>query len=307
MTFNCPYCNSLQKAFKDHNYCSNKGDKIAQVKSNAFYMNSRRMNSGKHISRLSIRSVLNGYQYYQTGNKDRIVKKDNYLIINEGQQWYSEIDSEQAVEMVVVAFHSEVLKKGIYSLSSTPLKLLDDPFSYSDKDFFFSENTYPNCEELQYIIKQLKNGILEKQYNHLFYDQIYFDLLTLMFRKHQHLLEQAELIPSKKKSIREELLKRLGVAKDYIDAHLSTKIHLENISKIATLSPYHFLRLFKSVYKITPHQYLIQERMKYAYYLLESSNISVEKICYKSGFENPSSFGRAFKSFFKKTPLSIRH
>ncbi len=306
MQFYCPYCLGLKKAFKDHNYCSNNNDTIESVKSNAFYMNSQHVHSGKHISRLSIRGVLNGYQYYKTGSKDKLVKQDNYLIINQGQSWYSEINSETPVEMIVVAFHPDFLKKAAYSLSASSEDLLDNPFTGLEKEINYFENTYPNDPQIKNLFLQLKKNIISEEKSELFYEQIYFELYQLMLNKHQSCLKQAELLPTKKQAVKKELYQRLGNAKDYMNVNLGKKISLQEISSAVALSPYHFLRLFKALYKITPHQYLTSERMKYAYHLLSTSYHPIKEISFRCGFDDQSSFTRVFKSHFNKTPLQIR-
>lgn len=302
----CPYCNHLKKALPGHNYCSNAGDNIESAKSNAFYLISNKMYSGQHVSRLSIRGVLDGYQYYKAGHNDLVVKKDNYLILNQGQSWTSEIVSEAPVEMIVVAFHSDFIKKANHVLVTPTEQLLEDPFFSRDREINYFENTYPNDEQIKQLFLQLKTNITTGNKEELFYEQIYFDLLKSIFHQHQRALMQVSLVPAKKPSIRKELFQRLSLAKDFINAHVDKKLDLNEISKTAALSPYHFLRLFKAVYKITPFQYLTNERMKLARYLLESSSKTVGEISEVVGFEDQSAFGRVFKKHFGHPPLQLR-
>ena len=172
MSFTCSYCNRLKKGLKGHNYCSNNSvDSIRLTKSNSFYLTSNQMYSGNHISRLSIRGVLNGYQYYKIGKTDKVVKKDNYLVVNEGQKWFSEIEAERPVEMLVVAFHPDFIDEGIYGLATSPEKMLDEPFTFRKKELTYFENTYPNDEKIARLFAQLKKGIL-LGLDELFFDQV---------------------------------------------------------------------------------------------------------------------------------------
>ena len=275
------------------------------IKSNSFYLTSNQMYSGRHISRLAIRSVLNGYQYYKIGDADRVVKKDNYLIVNEGQEWSSAIETEMPVEMMVVAFHPEFVNRAIYSWTASTEKLLDDPFFSENKQLNYFENTYPNDEAIFHSLAQLKQGILRKE-EELFFEQAHFNLLELIFRKHQASEKQMDLIPAKKAAVKKELFLRLGTAKDYMDAHLGAPLDLAAISQIAALSPFHFLRLFKALYQTTPHQYLTKERMKRGHYLLQNSSKTIREISFEVGFENHSAFGRLFKNYYGLTPQAVR-
>ena len=306
MSHFCPYCSQLIKADNSHNYCSKVGDNLMAAKTNAFYLQDNQLQSGQHISRLSVRGVINGYHYYKTGSQDRVVKKDNYLIVNQGQTWESEIASESPVEAIVIAFNPDFLATAVDSLTLKATKLLDNPFNKDKKVVNFFENTYPNDAQIQQLFLQIREQLLKKSKEAIVFEQLYFDLFEKIYSTHQQAIKQTQLIPAKKITTKKELFYRLGIAKDYMLAHLKRPITLAEISRVAALSPYHFLRLFRAVYQQTPHQFLTQERMKLAYYLLQSSSKTIKEICYAVGFENHSAFGRVFKKQFGRTPLEVR-
>ncbi len=85
------------------------------------------------------------------------------------------------------------------------------------------------------------------------------------------------------------LYHRIVKAKLFIDNNYAAQIDLDNISGEAYFSKYHFIRLFKSIYGKTPHQYLIQVRIEKARELLNKT-ITVSEICYQVGFDSVSSF-----------------
>jgi AraC-like DNA-binding protein len=60
------------------------------------------------------------------------------------------------------------------------------------------------------------------------------------------------------------LYKRIVQAKLFIDANFAGDIDLDNIADEAYFSKFHFIRLFKSIYGKTPHQYLISVRIEKA-------------------------------------------
>lgn len=97
------------------------------------------------------------------------------------------------------------------------------------------------------------------------------------------------------------LYRRLVQAKLFIDAHYADNIDLDNIADEAYFSKFHFIRLFKEVYRKTPHQYLIFVRIEKAMKLLKA-DIPVSEVCYTVGFESLSSFSRLFKRTVGMTP-----
>src|SRR5260221_3243018 len=96
-------------------------------------------------------------------------------------------------------------------------------------------------------------------------------------------------------------LKQLGLARSFLDRHYKMPVTIEQLSHEAALSPYHFIRLFRRVYKQTPHQYLIQRRIEAAKQLLHSTELSITEICIEIGFESLGSFSTLFR---KATGLS---
>ncbi|EAR60462.1 AraC family transcriptional regulator [Neptuniibacter caesariensis] len=90
-------------------------------------------------------------------------------------------------------------------------------------------------------------------------------------------------------------------AKDYMLANLDKEASLELISQQANLSKYHFLRLFKAQFGITPHQYLINCRVNRARESLEKG-ADINDVVYECGFSDLSHLNRRFKPCFGMTP-----
>jgi AraC-like DNA-binding protein len=97
------------------------------------------------------------------------------------------------------------------------------------------------------------------------------------------------------------LYRRIVQAKLFIDKFYSEKIDLDNISDEAYFSKFHFIRLFKSIYGKTPHQYLITVRIEKAKQFF-CENKSVKEVCFSVGFESVSTFSGLFTKLAKKTP-----
>ena len=97
------------------------------------------------------------------------------------------------------------------------------------------------------------------------------------------------------------LYKRIVQAKLFIDANFSEDIDLNNIADEACFSKFHFIRLFKTIYGKTPHQYLIKVRIENAKLFLQEG-ISVSETCFRVGFDSLSSFAGLFKQYTKLSP-----
>lgn len=104
-----------------------------------------------------------------------------------------------------------------------------------------------------------------------------------------------------------DMYQRVVSAKIFMDNNLEESISLEQISKQAFLSRFHFHRIFTSVYRKTPHQYLTEKRLKRAKALLAKEGISISEVCSSVGFESLGSFSTLFKKMNGYAPQYYRN
>ncbi|MBV9963496.1 MAG: helix-turn-helix transcriptional regulator [Parafilimonas sp.] len=102
-------------------------------------------------------------------------------------------------------------------------------------------------------------------------------------------------------------IQELFQPKFFIDDNFEQPINLEQISKQAYLSRFHFHRIFKTIYKKTPHEYLTQKRLDKAKSLLEKEGISITDVCSCVGFESLGSFSLLFKKQIGLAPQYYRN
>lgn len=89
---------------------------------------------------------------------------------------------------------------------------------------------------------------------------------------------------------------------DYIHARLGQNITLSELADVAQMNEYRFARAFKSSTGLTPHQYLLLQRIEMAKKLLTLKQLSIAEISYQLGFASQSHFANTFVRFTKVTP-----
>ncbi len=93
----------------------------------------------------------------------------------------------------------------------------------------------------------------------------------------------------------------------HIDTHLHEKLTLDELSAMASYSPYHFHRLFKSVTGMTLGDYVLERRMCLVRkYLDHYPLLTMTEVAERAGFHSPSDFSRAFKTRIGETPTAYR-
>ena len=103
-----------------------------------------------------------------------------------------------------------------------------------------------------------------------------------------------------------DIYQRIATAKIYIDDNYHEPIDLDQVSQQAFLSKFHFHRLFRRIYRRTPHQYLTWKRIDKAKDLL-SENRPVTEVCNEVGFESIGSFSVLFKKEIGFAPQYYRN
>lgn len=89
---------------------------------------------------------------------------------------------------------------------------------------------------------------------------------------------------------------------DFSDAALSNAF----LAAQCGISEVYFRQLFKEQFGTTPHQYILELRLRKAKQLLSDSSLSVGQIAETCGFTNPYHFSRAFRQTTQLTPSEYR-
>lgn len=93
---------------------------------------------------------------------------------------------------------------------------------------------------------------------------------------------------------------------NYIEAHLDENLKLENLAQLLDISQFHFSRLFKQSVGLSPHQYLIEQRIERAKQLLKKTNQSILDIALNCGFSSHSHLSKQFRQVTGMTPKAYR-
>lgn len=102
------------------------------------------------------------------------------------------------------------------------------------------------------------------------------------------------------------LIESLQKAIDYMEENLLESLSIETIARQASVSPYHFQRIFMILTDLSVGEYLRGRRLTLAAKELSSSDIKVIDLAYKYGYETPEAFSKAFRKQHGVSPSEAR-
>lgn len=101
----------------------------------------------------------------------------------------------------------------------------------------------------------------------------------------------------------QEYIDRVNRAIDHVLRNLSAQLKLEDVARVATFSPYHFHRIFKSITGETLNDFTKRVRLERAIYLMSHRDgVSMTEIALACGFSSGSDFSRSFRSQYGCPP-----
>ena len=108
-------------------------------------------------------------------------------------------------------------------------------------------------------------------------------------------------------STRQSNLVRINQALYFIEQNLDKDLSLNVLARITCYSPFHFHRIFTAICGETPHEFVIRKRIeKIGWIMLKQKHIPIKEFAYQYGFQNASSFSRAFKKYYGMSATEFR-
>ncbi|UQS17478.1 AraC family transcriptional regulator [Pseudomonas sp. HS6] len=98
---------------------------------------------------------------------------------------------------------------------------------------------------------------------------------------------------------------KLERAADFIRQHCTDLLSLDDICAAAELSPSYLIRAFKQHFGMTPHAFVVNQRIQFARECLRRGRL-IADVALESGFADQAHFQRAFKQHLAATPGQYR-
>jgi len=224
----------------------------------------------------------------------RRISADTYFISNRNQPYTLQIEKGGPAETFNIHF-GEYFAESVLNSLLTPADSILERGRQQDVSFFsFFSQLYRRDDHINSVVDRILQAHGDHGFDQLLFEQQLTHLLGYLLQQQRDVSAAVNKLPPVRMSTRMELYRRLSRSIDYIHANVGEKIDLQDLSAASLLSKYHFLRLFKLAYGLSPYQYIQDLRIERARGMLSKTTVPVADLAYSLGFDNPQSFSRLF-------------
>ncbi|WP_421824284.1 helix-turn-helix domain-containing protein [Flagellimonas oceanensis] len=253
----------------------------------------------KHIieSSFSLFTNINGTSRIRLGNKELSICEQTLFLGNPFESFHYHIDSTSRIETLNVHLNHGTYTRVMYALTQSHETLLDRPTG-TQTEYRFSDQLHYKDQRMAQLLSSFQTGMDEG----FFMALIQYCLVLDQREKGRSLM-----VAAAKKSTRDELGKRMARARDHLyGRYMDTTLSVTDVAGEVGMSPYHFIRVFKSVYGVSPYRFIKAIRVERAAHLLRTTSIPVKDIALEVGFEEANALYPVFKDHFHSTPQAYR-
>jgi len=256
------------------------------------------------IGTLSVKCVFNGQATYTIEGADITIDDSRYMVLNHAQPYNMHIDSKQPVETFCIFLPQSWLIDVYRNMTQSDNQLLVNPYDTTQPLLLIEAPVWHDD-----IVSPLVFNL--RQHHHLEQlaqiEIVSQEIIRRLIIRQLSSIVSPESLDSMRPSTRIELYRRMKLIQEHILSNLHRALTIDNLARVACMSRYHFLRRFTEVHHMTPHQYIITQRLNRAQNLLSSTNLSVTEICMLVGFQSLGSFSTRFRRAYGISPRMYRN
>ena len=248
----------------------------------------KRPYSAHHHTVCELSVFISGEGIYTVGkNEYRFRAGDVFLFASDEEHCITEIHEE--MDLLNLQFEPYILWENPDAIELMPLfhsRNAEFENLYSDKDGTVREKLLEIEDEMCHR-RPCHSVVVKYQL---------FSALSTIIRNHPGVNCQKSVKAA------DHLTQSIKLSIDYIQRNFDRKLTLEELAKIACLSPTYFSYVFKKLNGISLWKYINIKRVEKAIEILKSENVSKLEIAERCGFSSSSNFYKTFFAITGKTP-----
>ncbi|MEO8501065.1 MAG: helix-turn-helix domain-containing protein [Vicinamibacteria bacterium] len=254
---------------------------------------------------LSVKSVPSGRAAWTTDEARHELGESSYLVVNDAHPYTIEIDATEPVETFCVFFARGFVEEALRAEERDEGGLLDDPARAAPASF--REVLQTREGSVGRALAQLRDAVGSPRSGEAGDAEDALVALALaLLAEREGTRRLHRRVKAVKLSTRDEIFRRLCVARDALEGTLDESLRLPELARISSLSPFHLHRHFRRTFGETPQAYRTRRRLERAAQALRESQKPVTEVAMDAGFASPGSFSSLFKRRFGVSPVGYR-
>ncbi len=213
--------------------------------------------------------VLNGNFIAESKGEKYECSKNTVLIFPPNV--YHSHDSKSTFEVIYMGFY--------YNNLFGPIKQIQ----FDDKD-----------EKILHILKKMESEFNNSDY---YYEAVLSELQKLLI---------FTILRMQNPNVLSDYDVTLKYAISYIQEHYYEKIDIQSLAASLGYSYHHFRHVFKNNIDMPPSQFLFNQRLQNAMWMLRNTDLNIGEISEKCGFNSPAHLTTAFTSALNISPQQYR-
>lgn len=252
----------------------------------------------------AIKYVADGVERYKLNGKNYPITTGRYLLTNDTYEGSVEIEADKNVKGICINVAPELIAEVLASNKRPDTAYTDIELVKYLTSVHFLDNQYSDSRT---HLGRLLKDLTAKAYSHELSEEdvtneFFYTIAEKIIEDQSTVYKQLQAIPGLKAATKKDLYRKLQRGKEFIDNSFTFPLTIDAIAREACMSEYHFFRLFKSVFGLSPNQYLIKKRLEHGRNILLQDRYSVSVAAVESGFSDIHTFSKAFKKQFGASP-----
>jgi len=280
------------------NRCSNE----------VFISNLNYLEPYSYTSHFSIKYVYEGLEQYRINGVNNKLTNGHSLIVNNESDVLSKCGTgknKKEINLGMSVFLTpQIVSEVLEACKIWPEDILAEYHNNSAIVMFYDgiikNNRFVDTLRKQFLFlnSSLTNHDLDEAY--------YYTICEQLLQFQYNIFKKLYGINKVKYSTKQEILKRVLLAKEIIDTNFLQNFDLNYLAKESSLSKYFLIKSFKQIFRVTPHQYHIQLKINKAKELLQYKKLSVSEVASFLNYPNIFSFSRQFRLVTQYSPLRYK-
>ena len=235
--------------------------------------------------------LIDGDLTYYIEGKSYILKPWDILFVNKNEIHKPVVNADKYYERIVIWLNPDFIAKYAQG-NNNLLKCFEVAMK---NNYNLLRLNMKSIENIKNLIQDIKNCENSNEFgSEILKESLFIQLMVLMNRLFLNSDKNRDIEDIQYDKTIEEVL-------SYINSNLENNLSIDTIASKFFISKYYLMRKFKNQIGSSIHSYVIQKRLILAKSLI-SDGLSMSTVCTKCGFNDYSSFVRAFKKAYGVSP-----